>query len=93
MATNNESETERNLLQWKSPLKFLLGWLIAGTRGGVTRAKIIDFSLILLFYTLSSNPLMQLLFGYRAAGLAPFAMLPDLFTTFALAVLLYLTMK
>lgn len=23
------------------PLKYLLGWLIAGTRGGVTRAKII----------------------------------------------------
>jgi DNA-binding transcriptional ArsR family regulator len=24
------------------PLKYLLGWLIAGTRGGVTRAKIIQ---------------------------------------------------
>ncbi len=24
------------------PLKYLLGWLIAGTRGGVTRAKIIE---------------------------------------------------
>jgi hypothetical protein len=23
------------------PLKYLLGWLIAGTRGGLTRAKII----------------------------------------------------
>jgi DNA-binding transcriptional ArsR family regulator len=29
-------------------LKYLLGWLIAGTRGGVTRAKIID--------TLKENP-------------------------------------
>lgn len=24
------------------PLKYVLGWLIAGTRGGVTRAKIIE---------------------------------------------------
>jgi len=24
------------------PLKYLLGWLIAGTRGGVTRSKIIE---------------------------------------------------
>ncbi len=24
------------------PLKYLLGWLIAGTRGGMTRAKIIE---------------------------------------------------
>ena len=30
------------------PLKYLLGWLIAGTRGGVTRAKIIE--------TLLENP-------------------------------------
>jgi DNA-binding transcriptional ArsR family regulator len=30
------------------PLKYLLGWLIAGTRGGVTRAKIIE--------TLRENP-------------------------------------
>jgi DNA-binding transcriptional ArsR family regulator len=30
------------------PLKYVLGWLIAGTRGGVTRAKIIE--------TLRENP-------------------------------------
>ena len=30
------------------PLKYLLGWLIAGTKGGVTRAKIIE--------TLRENP-------------------------------------
>jgi len=54
---------------------------------------LILFSLILLLYALSSNPLLQWLFGYRAFGLGPFAMLPDMFTTFALAVLLYLTMK
>ena len=51
------------------------------------------FSLILLLYALSSNPLLQWLFGYRAFGLGPFAMLPDMFTTLALSILLYLTMK
>jgi hypothetical protein len=54
---------------------------------------LILFSLILLLYALSSNPLLQWLFGYRAFGLGPFAMLPDMFTTLALALLLYLTMK
>jgi hypothetical protein len=54
---------------------------------------LILFSLILLLYALSSNPLLQWIFGFRAFGLGPFAMLPDLFTTLALAVLMYLTMK
>ena len=54
---------------------------------------LIVFSLTLLLYALTSNPLLQWLFGYRAFGLGPFAMLPDLFTSLALAVLLYLTMK
>jgi hypothetical protein len=51
------------------------------------------FSIILLFYALSSNPLLQRVFGFRAFGLGPFAMLPDLFTCVALSVLLYLTFK
>lgn len=54
---------------------------------------LIVFSLTLLLYALTSNPLIQWLFGYRAFGLGPFAMLPEMFTTIALAVLLYLTMK
>jgi hypothetical protein len=54
---------------------------------------LIVFSLILLLYALSSNPLFQWLFGYQAFGLGPFAMLPDMFTSLALVVLLYLTMK
>jgi hypothetical protein len=54
---------------------------------------LIIFSLILLLYALVSNPLMQSIFGFQAIGLGPFAMLPDLFTCLALAVLLYLTMK
>ena len=51
------------------------------------------FSIILLFYALSSNPLLQRVFGFRAFGLGPFAMLPDLFTCVALSVLLYLTFR
>ncbi len=54
---------------------------------------LILFSLILLLYAVSSNPLLQQFFGFWGIGLGPFAMLPDLFTTFALVVLLYLTMK
>ena len=51
------------------------------------------FSIILLLYALSSNPLVHWAFGFRAFGLGPFAMLPDLFTCGALGVLLYLTYK
>jgi hypothetical protein len=32
-------------------------------------------------------------FGFRAFGLGPFAMLPDLFTCIALAILLYFTVQ
>jgi hypothetical protein len=51
------------------------------------------FTVILLFYALSSNPIVHWIFGFRAFGLGPFAMLPDLFTCAALIVLLYLTLK
>jgi hypothetical protein len=51
------------------------------------------FSLVLLLYALSSNPILQWVFGFSAFGLGPFAMLPDLFTFVALAVLLYLTFR
>ena len=54
---------------------------------------LIIFSMILLFYTLTSNPIMQWAFGFRAFGLGPFAMLPDLFACIALSVLLYLSLK
>jgi len=54
---------------------------------------LIIFSLILLFYTISSNPFIQMLFRFRAFGLGPFAMLPDIFAFAALLVLLYLSLK
>ena len=54
---------------------------------------LILFALVFLLYTLVSNPIMQFVFGFRALGLGPFAMLPDLFASIALGVLLYLTLK
>jgi hypothetical protein len=51
------------------------------------------FSIVLLLNALASNPLVTWAFGYRAFGLGPFAMLPDLFTFGALIVLLYLSVK
>ena len=54
---------------------------------------LIVFSMVLLLYAMVSNPIVQVAFGYRAFGLGPFAMLPDLFSLAALAVLLYLTIK
>jgi len=48
--------------------------------------------LVLLMYALSSNPLIHVLFGYQAQGLGPFAMMPDIFTTFALGLLLYISL-
>jgi len=54
---------------------------------------LVIFSMVLLLYALTTNPLVQWLFGFRAVGLGPFAMLPDLFACVALAILLYLTIK
>lgn len=54
---------------------------------------LIVFTLVLLFYTVVSNPIVIYLAGFRAFGLGPFAMLPDLFTLIALGILLYLTLK
>jgi len=52
---------------------------------------LIIFSAVFLLNALASNPFVVWAFGYRPLGLGPFAMLPDLFTLAALAVLLYLT--
>ena len=48
--------------------------------------------LVLLMYASTSNPIIQVLFGFQAQGLGPFAMLPDVFTTFALGLLLYISL-
>ena len=54
---------------------------------------LIIFSMVLLLYALVSNPIVHQIFGFRGFGLGPFAVLPDLFTGIASAVLLYLTLK
>ena len=51
------------------------------------------FSGIFLLNAIASNPFVILAFGFRPTGLGPFAMLSDLFTFVALAVLLYLSVK
>ena len=62
------------------------------TRSEFTIGLII-FSAVFLMNALASNPLVIWAFGFRPFGLGPFAMLPDLFTFGALAVLLYLSIK
>lgn len=54
---------------------------------------LIIFSLVLLLYAITSNPMIFGIFGFQAFGLGPFAFLPDAFTFIALLVLLYLTFK
>ena len=51
------------------------------------------FSAVFLMNALASNPFIIRAFGFRPIGLGPFALLPDLFTLGALAVLLYLSVK
>jgi hypothetical protein len=51
------------------------------------------FSTVFLLNALASNPLVIWAFGFRLFGLGPFALLPDLFTFGALAVLLYLSIE
>jgi flagellar biosynthesis protein FlhB len=74
---------------------FLLGTYVSLYRKTKSEFVIglIVFALILLLYTLVSNPIVIYLFGFQPYGLGPFAMLPDLFTLLALGVLLYLTLK
>jgi chromate transport protein ChrA len=51
------------------------------------------FSAVFLLNVVASNPLVIRAFGFLPFGLGPFAMLPDIFTSIALAVLLYLSIK
>ncbi len=51
------------------------------------------FCSVLLLNALASNPIVQWVFGFQPFGMGPFAMLPNVFTTVALGILLYLTLK
>ncbi|MGD0330458.1 MAG: hypothetical protein ABSB40_08445 [Nitrososphaeria archaeon] len=63
----------------KTKSEFLIGLMI--------------FALVMLLNALTSNQFITQIFGFRAFGLGPFALLPDLFTFIALVILLYLTFK
>ncbi len=52
---------------------------------------LIIYSMALLLYSLTSNPLLHRFAGFIGSGLGPFTMLPDLFTCIASAILLYLS--
>ena len=54
---------------------------------------LIALNVALLLYALTSNPLIHQWLGFMGSGLGPFAMLPDLFTLIASAMLLYLSQK
>jgi disulfide bond formation protein DsbB len=62
------------------------------TRSQFTLGLII-FSSVFLLRALTANPLFMWVFGFRAFGLGPFALLPDLFEFVALSILLYLSVK
>ncbi len=47
----------------------------------------------LLIYAITSSPILPLFFGFQAIGLGPFLMIPDLFATVALIMLLYISLK
>ncbi|MFB6116175.1 MAG: hypothetical protein ABEK10_01570 [Candidatus Nanosalina sp.] len=51
------------------------------------------FSAGLMFYAISSNPLVHLIFGYEFIPLGPFTYIPDLFVTAATGAILYESYK
>ncbi len=51
------------------------------------------FSFAFLINIITSSPLLHAACGFKLSGLGPFLILPDLFTTIALAILVYLTTK
>jgi hypothetical protein len=64
-------------IYWKTRSEFTIGLTI--------------FSAVFLLHAIVSIPLIHRAFGFYEFGLGPFAMLPNLFTCFALVVLLYLS--
>jgi hypothetical protein len=54
---------------------------------------LIVFLIAFFLDAIASSPFVTRVFGFRAVGLGPFALLPSLFTLGALAVLLYLSVK
>ncbi len=73
-------------------LIFLYVKVYRDTKSEFTMGLIIVM-LALFIYALMANPLIPILFGYRIIGLGMFSVLPDIFATIALSVLLYLGLK
>ena len=66
-------------------------WRVYRETGLEFSLGLVVFSVALLLYSLASNPLLVSVAGFRASGLGPFAMLPDLFTCVASFTLLYIS--
>jgi hypothetical protein len=62
------------------------------TKSGFT-LSLMMVSTALLLSALTFNPYILWVFHFRGSGLGPFAMLPGLFTSVTLVVLLYLAFK
>jgi hypothetical protein len=62
------------------------------TRSPFTIGLVI-FAFVFLVRDLTSSPFITSMYGFRAYGLGPFAVLPSLFELVALSVLLYLSVK
>jgi hypothetical protein len=54
---------------------------------------LIVFAMTLFFYAITSNPLLSVVFMFGSYGFGLFTALPELFTTAAVVVLLYLSLK
>ena len=54
---------------------------------------LVIFSGAFLLYTISSNPFLHQILGFRRVGFGPLMILPEVFTCIASAILLYLSRK
>ena len=54
---------------------------------------LVIFTLAMMMYAVTSNPLLHSGFGFHASGLGPFAFFPDLFSLIALVVLLFYAIR
>ena len=93
-----DRDTWESFLRVKSAITMInivISILLIAIYIGIYRDVKSDFTLgllivmfTLLLYALTSNPLFHYMFGYGVYGAGPFTIIPDLFTTLALSVLL-----
>ena len=70
---------------------FIIYIRIYGNTGSKFSLGLIFFTIALMLYALTSNPILHAITGFRISGLGPFTILPDLFTLVASTILLYLS--